>query len=303
MGGVYYRKTLGTSSKTRSRGRATRPAARVPAAPLQPVAGDVILHEVTGAKVLELTDASRSELTQQINDAASTASLMPLVILCYLLVITIPLGLWLRTKDAERRSVVIFYDVSDEHLKSFEALTDAFAALTGCQGKWSVTAEGSIDTLQQRKANAGASSVLRRTAATFDTAGPRVVTTNIAVPSLYHANTTLYFLPDRALVQQGKRYADLSYSELQLRAGPIRFIEANRPVSDATQVGTTWKYVNKDGGPDKRFKDNRQLPVMQYGELEASSGSGLHLLWEVSRPESAAGVVRAAADMQAVAGR
>jgi len=26
----------------------------------------------------------------------------------------------------------------------------------------------------------------------------------------------------------------------------------------------TWKYVNKKGDPDKRFKDNRKIPIVLY---------------------------------------
>ncbi len=32
-------------------------------------------------------------------------------------------------------------------------------------------------------------------------------------------------------------------------------------------VGSTWKYANKGGSRDKRYKDNREIPVMEYGEL------------------------------------
>ena len=44
---------------------------------------------------------------------------------------------------------------------------------------------------------------------------------------------------------------------------------------DARQVDTTWRFVNKNGGPDRRFKDNRQLPVMLYGESPSRVSHGL----------------------------
>jgi hypothetical protein len=41
--------------------------------------------------------------------------------------------------------------------------------------------------------------------------------------------------------------------------------------------------VNVKGGPDRRFKDNKQLPVMLYGQVDLSAPGGLHWLIECSR--------------------
>jgi hypothetical protein len=41
--------------------------------------------------------------------------------------------------------------------------------------------------------------------------------------------------------------------------------------------------VNKKGGPDKRFKDNRELPIVLYEDVHLSSATGLNELLQVSR--------------------
>ena len=97
----------------------------------------------------------------------------------------------------------------------------------------------------------------------------------------------MYFLPDRILVRDGKRYADLPYSACRTAASPTRFIEEGAVPPDAVRVGTTWKYVNKGGGPDRRYKSNRQLPILKYGELTLSSPSGFSFTWQTSRPGAA----------------
>ena len=53
-------------------------------------------------------------------------------------------------------------------------------------------------------------------------------------------------------------------------------IEDKAVPKDSQVVGQTWQYVNKSGGPDKRFKNNRRLPICLYGELELHSASGLN---------------------------
>lgn len=44
---------------------------------------------------------------------------------------------------------------------------------------------------------------------------------------------------------------------------------------------------NKDGSRDKRYTDNYQIPVVQYGELHLSSKSGLNEVYMLSNPEPA----------------
>lgn len=36
---------------------------------------------------------------------------------------------------------------------------------------------------------------------------------------------------------------------------------------DANVVGHTWQYVNKDGGPDRRFNYNPRYDKCQYGNV------------------------------------
>ncbi len=52
---------------------------------------------------------------------------------------------------------------------------------------------------------------------------------------------------------------------------PTRFLETELGsaalASDAKVVGQTWLYLNKDGSPDRRYTNNRQVPIVEYGEF------------------------------------
>jgi hypothetical protein len=50
-------------------------------------------------------------------------------------------------------------------------------------------------------------------------------------------------------------------------------------------IGQTWRYVNKKGGPDRRFSHNPEIPIMRYGQMSLQSSSGLNELFEASRVE------------------
>ena len=61
---------------------------------------------------------------------------------------------------------------------------------------------------------------------------------------------------------------------------------------DAKVVGKTWQYVNKDGGPDRRFSNNRQMPVALYGALLIDSGPGFRLELQTSSAAMAEGAAK-----------
>ncbi len=79
----------------------------------------------------------------------------------------------------------------------------------------------------------------------------------------------------------------LGYEHLTVAPTSVRFIESDAPSADATMVDTTWRYVNKDGGPDRRFNDNRQLLVMLYGRVALTTATGLYWIIQISRHQGA----------------
>ena len=65
----------------------------------------------------------------------------------------------------------------------------------------------------------------------------------------------------------------------------LQFIEDGSVPQDSKVVDYTWRYVRKDGGPDRRFSNNRQLPIAQYGYIEFTSQTGLNLHFHISNLE------------------
>ncbi len=93
----------------------------------------------------------------------------------------------------------------------------------------------------------------------------------------------MFFFPDRVLVFDRRKVGAISYDALNVEVAQVRFIESEGVPSDGKVVGQTWKYVNKKGGPDRRFKDNRELPIALYEELQFTSASGLNETIQVSQ--------------------
>jgi hypothetical protein len=89
------------------------------------------------------------------------------------------------------------------------------------------------------------------------------------------------------LVKSGSRWSDVDYNNLDVRVTQRRFIEHGSIPSDGVQVGFTWQYANVRGGPDRRFKNNRRLPVMLYSEVVLTTPHGLNWSLSLSRHDVA----------------
>lgn len=126
------------------------------------------------------------------------------------------------------------------------------------------------------KYSGGATSSVKRRNCKASTQIPFPFTTNSNAVAFKSGQETLIFLPDKLFIIQGSTIGALDYSDVSIKMHQLRFHESESVPNDAEIVGYTWEYVNKSGGPDKRFKNNRKIPVCLYGEMEVRSPNGLN---------------------------
>ncbi len=126
--------------------------------------------------------------------------------------------------------------------------------------------------------------------ATAGLEGPAALVTNVAVPGVVAGDHALYFLPDRVLVREGPRFAELSYATLRADWKPMRFAEREAP-RDSERVGTTWERVNRDGSKNRRVSSNPEWPEMRYGRIELASEAGLRWILLCSHARAAERVI------------
>jgi hypothetical protein len=110
------------------------------------------------------------------------------------------------------------------------------------------------------------------------------VKSNVDVPLIPVGRQTLAFMPDRLLVFDRNGVGAVSYPALEMEVTQSAFIESESVPGDTVVVDHTWRYVNKSGGPDKRFKDNRQIPICSYERMHFRSSTGLNEVVQLSRP-------------------
>lgn len=292
-GGVYFRQTL----------RPSGPVGYDDARPalISPPVGDAVgpFEEIESSAVLSLVDGEGSDLLRELNEKRKKFGLFwPTVIVTLIAFVLLPqldpppwaVGLgaivvvvlwWLaRTADSLRRTTVAFYHLEDEIQPQFEALLKATAELKSSTKVWHIGANAAV---KDRKYHAGASTLVRRRPTSPNTGQPPRMKLNIDVPMLPVGRQTLAFMPDRVLVFDPGGVGEVGYRELEVTRKETPFADDDGAPADATVVRTTWQYVNKQGGPDRRFKANRQLPVCLYEEILFRSPTGLNEMIQASR--------------------
>jgi hypothetical protein len=190
----------------------------------------------------------------------------------------------LRNHLASKSPVELDYRLDEDDSRRHETLKNALGSLARCQRLWRINAFGETD---DWKRNAGANQLVRRSGATVGNGTARSFRANLEVPHLMAGKDTLYFLPDMILVRQGNRFGSVSYESLQVAHSSTRFNEEQGVPGDTQVVGTTWRYVNKKGGPDRRFNNNCQIPIVIYGEVALRSETGLRVALMTSSPTAA----------------
>lgn len=100
--------------------------------------------------------------------------------------------------------------------------------------------------------------------------------------------TNIYIYPGFAAVfDNNQNFGLIELDELEISFESTRFIETEKIPSDSKVIGETWRKVNKDGTPDRRFKENYKIPIARYGELIFKSKTGVFEVFMFSNYECA----------------
>jgi hypothetical protein len=267
-GGIYYRKSLATPTRQR---QVNAPIQQ----PLQDA--DPEAQAIVSADVGELIDTNTAEVLTDLNT---------------------PRGNWFLRIFGIVKPVPLSYELDDEATTVFNQLKASIRSLAGAKRVWLIESSQATDA----KHHAGADALLTREPILVGVIKPPRIETNVEVLCIDTGGQKLMFFPDRLLVHQRGKYGAVAYQDLKVTLGQTRFREDQGVPSDAQVVGESWQYVNKSGGPDRRFKDNRQIPIALYGEIGLESPTGLKILLQVSKKAAADQCATAlAASMKSVA--
>lgn len=287
--GMYYRR------------RIDRPSSRSAPMPLQQQTAeaepmDSVFHVPTS----ELAASDQNELVKTLNDNAYTvnpgailivASLTSLFLLgsypsvgVTILLLGACLGIFVSGRFREAHTHEIHYSLDQAASARYRAIQDGVGRLASCSRVWVLNT--SAHTSDQKR-NAGAGVLITRKPASAGNIPTKGFRSSLPVPSIGANGVVLHFLPDQILMYLRNRYSSIAYGQISLSTRPTRFVETEPVPRDAVRVDTTWRYVNKSGGPDRRFSNNCQIPVLQYAEVTLGTRGGLSLILQTSNLQKA----------------
>lgn len=106
---------------------------------------------------------------------------------------------------------------------------------------------------------------------------PNGIDTNVEIISLKADDISISFLPDALLLAKNKDLKAIDYKDLRVDLRAEDFKEEGKVAKDARVLEKTYKHANKDGSPDKRYKDNPEISLVEYGILQMEN-SDLNLM-------------------------
>jgi len=274
----------------------------IPPAPADATSSNIDFKEIESGSVEAMVDSSSEALLQEINSKAKKPLIWPWALagtICVLVAqaalnspvwayfLTVPfcsVGVaWAAYADKLRKTVVLLYQLEPQIEQAYQNFHNAFDLLRTCSRVWHVESRGDIRTTYDWKVHGGASALVKRSAINPHCGSPSYFKTNISVPVLPAGRQKLFFLPDRILVWDSSGVGAVEFDQLDVSFGEQRFIEDEGVPNDSRVVDKTWRYVNKKGGPDRRFNNNREIPIVIYEALFLTSKSGLQELFQLSR--------------------
>lgn len=189
-------------------------------------------------------------------------------------------------KAINESSVTLEVEMDVDAQSAYEKFLLCFKDLLASEYIWDVTSASDIDRVRTRSA-AGLAVTKRRT--TFELASATGISSSRPSACLKNLNgADIYIYPGFfVMFNTSAELGIVGLSDLSVEFSRTQFIEEEVLPSDSSRVGEVWERSNKDGSRDKRYADNKLLPVMEYGELEFRSKSGVYEKYMISNASAA----------------
>ena len=186
----------------------------------------------------------------------------------------------------DNTKIAITFESSDASQRAYAAMVRAFDVLKSSLKKWDITADKATDQFAERTL---ATRSVNRHPVTFDFSSNDLIQFTGRAMRFENVNgDDILLYPGVAVIPRADgAFALIDLRELQISAEHRGFHEEDGVPSDASVAGHTWAKTNKNGSPDRRFKDNYQIPICIYGNITFQSQTGVTEEYMVSNADAA----------------
>lgn len=182
-------------------------------------------------------------------------------------VFLLPVGLLFITIGLYRvlsnNSFNLNYRLSEKSEEIFDNTESLLAKISISKGSWLYINEELNYSARTKKSRL----LIDREETTFKRNKMRFLKHKLPFYCIKAKKESFYFLPDGLMRINGDGGKLLPYKTLEINVANTKYTETKNVPKDAKIIGSTWSSTNIDGSRDKRIKDNRELPIVQYQEL------------------------------------
>lgn len=272
--GISYQKDFGNPLKKRkapsnSKGKSTSKMEST-----DTIRFDNDLSKINPGSMEDVIKASKQANTSKIIAIVLILAGIGLAIINPLFLILSLVGLALIIYSKANEKIVIDYDMTDEAKEELDQTNSFLEGIMESDAVWLVHEIEDFD----RDNEEAKMRIVDRSPISFYEGTGGEIETNAPTYTLEAGSTKLIFLPDSIVIKEGSKLTALGFDEIDINLSKASFLEDGNIPKDATLLGKTYEHTNKDGSPDKRFKENKKLDLVEYGMLSLEKHPGLETL-------------------------
>jgi hypothetical protein len=171
----------------------------------------------------------------------------------------------------DNTKIAVTFEAGDAAQRAYSSMVRAFDSLKLSSKKWDVTADRSTNQFVERSL---ANRTVDRHPVIFEFSSTDLIQFSGRAMRFENVNgDDILVYPGVAVIPR----ADCVFALIDIRELKI----------DIEVVGHTWAKTNKDGSPDRRFKENYQIPICLYGQIAFRSQTGVTEEYMVSNAKAA----------------
>lgn len=175
----------------------------------------------------------------------------------------VALALEKAVKSKGKQRITLHYDFDAEKAEEYERRVGAWQILAEGDKEWEVNGTDRNECFIEKKT-------------------PEYIDTNVDVISIRLKDKSLIILPDRIFVIEKKHVRTECYEDVEIDTSSIEIVELGAVPEDTKIVGTTWKHLNSNGTPNRKYENNPQVPICKYGVVNIRSQYGTNVVIQVS---------------------
>ena len=159
------------------------------------------------------------------------------------------------------------FQMEDQVRESYDNLTSSFQKASSCSRIWDILSYS---------ANENNPTNYKRKKVIFIPEAPTDI--DVEIPFLHLSNIDgddLYLTPLFILAFDQNEISFLDYRDVIISDSKIEMLESEIPrPSDIEVLDLKWEFSNKDGSPNRRYSNNRELPLVNYTRVDLNTEDG-----------------------------